>query len=313
MVSISSAGKIKERTREFCDKIQNWDEILDSYGIFKKIDIHLQNEYDLIPDKERIGKGNVYISRHVAKILYSYLKSKLKMPKNDLIQLSKKCLEYKKRTDTLSVFYVALFFLAEYIENHPRDFETIVPLLKKLANKEDWKLREGVIYPIISGLKKAPEIILPFLSKWSTEDNEYLRRLVAESLRPIAEVKWLRNPEKNDEVLKILTQMRKDRSLYVRKAVGNNIKDLSKYMPEKMLQLMEDWLNKSSIKVHDKLATEIGLNRDEKRLISTIKQAMRWIKDRNPEFHKKLESILGSYYVLYFNEKSNRLAKPPSF
>lgn len=310
MVSISSAGKIKERTREFCAKIKNWDEIFNSYAFFKKIDIHLQNEYDLIPEKERIGKGNVYISRYVVKELYSFLKKKLNMPQSNFIQFTIKFLEYKKQTDTLSVFYVALFFLAEYIEDFPEDFKKIAPLLKKLANKEDWKLREGVIYPIISVLKKAPAIILPFLSKWSTEGNEYLRRLVAESLRPKAEVKWLRNPEKNDEVLKILTKIRKDSSLYVRKAVGNNIKDLSKYMPEKMLKLMEDWLNIEQIRVHDKLATEIGLNPDEKRLISIIKQAMRWIKDRNPEYHKKLESILGSYYILYFDEKTNRLAKP---
>ena len=102
----------------------------------------------------------------------------------------------------------------------------------------------------------------------------------------------------------------KDPSIYVRKSVGNNIKDLSKYMPEKMMGLMINWLNKDNIKVHDELATEIGLNKEEKQLIWTMKQAMRWIKDRNPEYHKKLEKILGKNYVLYFDEKRNRLAKP---
>ncbi len=43
-----------------------------------------------------------------------------------------------------------------------------------------------------------------------------------------------------------------------------------------------------------------------------MKQSMRWIKDRNPEFHGRLERLLGKYYILYFDEKRNRLATPPS-
>jgi hypothetical protein len=73
---------------------------------------------------------------------------------------------------------------------------------------------------------------------------------------------------------------------------------------------MEQWINESKIKVHNNLATEIGLNKYEKRLVWTMKQGMRWIKDRNPEYHSCLEKILGRNYVLYFDEKRNRLAKP---
>jgi 3-methyladenine DNA glycosylase AlkC len=188
----------------------------------------------------------------------------------------------------------------------------IKSILKEWGSNDDWKVREGAIYPIISGLKKNPEKVLEILAKWVNHENEYIRRLVAESLRPKATVKWLRNPEKNDKVLDILTEMRKDPSLYVRKSVGNNIKDLSKYMPEKMLRLMESWLEQANIRVHEQLATEVGLTQEEKRLIWTIKQGMRWIKDKNPEFHDGLEQILGKFYLLYFDEKTNRLAKPPS-
>ena len=74
---------------------------------------------------------------------------------------------------------------------------------------------------------------------------------------------------------------------------------------------MEKWLKESkNIKVHDELASEIGLSKEEKRLIWTMRQAMRWIKERNPRFHSRLERILGKNYVLYFDEKRNRLAKP---
>ena len=72
---------------------------------------------------------------------------------------------------------------------------------------------------------------------------------------------------------------------------------------------MESWIEKARIIVHDELATEIGLTKEEKRLIWTMKHAMRWVKNRNPEYHPRLEKILGKNYVLFFDEKSNRLAK----
>ena len=60
-------------------------------------------------------------------------------------------------------------------------------------------------------------------------------------------------------------------------------------MPEKMLDLMEQWLDKqikeTKITIHDELAMEVGLNNEEKHLIWTMKHAMRWIKAKNPEFH----------------------------
>ena len=55
---------------------------------------------------------------------------------------------------------------------------------------------------------------------------------------------------------------------------------------------------------------ELGLKKVEKRLIWTIKHAMRWIKNRIPELHPRLEITLGKYYLLYFDEKRNRLTRP---
>lgn len=96
--------------------------------------------------------------------------------------------------------------------------------------------------------------------------------------------------------------------------MGNSIKDLSKYIPEKMLDLMQQWIElqkwEANIRIHDELAMKVGLSKEEKQLIWTMKHVMRWIRTRNPEFHPRLEKILGKKYVLYFDEKKNRLAKP---
>jgi 3-methyladenine DNA glycosylase AlkC len=312
MGSISSSTEIKERTKRFCKKIDKWKEVINSLEIFELIEKRLQKEYDLIPERERVGKGRVYISRYVAKEFFFYLHNILEMTTKDLLNFTSSCLDYKKSTDSLSIYYFAIIFLSEIMKAYPELLDEIISIIKEWALHEDWKIREGAIYPVIAALKKAPKKTILLLKKWSSDKNEYIRRLVAESLRPKAEVEWLRNPDKNKEVLKILSKMRKDPSVYVRKAVGNNLKDLSKYMPEKMLKLTEKWIENSEIQVHDRLAMEVGLSRNQKRLLWTIKQALRWIKDKNPEYHDRLESILGKYYVLYFDEKSNRLAKPPN-
>jgi len=105
------------------------------------------------------------------------------------------------------------------------------------------------------------------LTNWINDKNQNLRRFVAESLRPKAEIKWLRDSNQNDKILDILTKLNSDPSISVRKSVGNNIKDLSKYMSQKIIDLMQTWIKEANIRVHDELATEIGLNRVEKRLI----------------------------------------------
>jgi len=81
-------------------------------------------------------------------------------------------------------------------------------------------------------------------------------------------------------------------------------------MPEKVLELAEKWIRDAKIEVHEELASEKDLNGKEKRLVWTLKHALRWIKRKDPKFHRKLEKILGKNYVLYFDEKRNRLAQP---
>jgi len=37
---------------------------------------------------------------------------------------------------------------------------------------------------------------------------------------------------------------------------------------------------------------------------------MRWIRKKDPKCHSRLKKILGKNYILYFDEKSNKYAKP---
>ena len=310
MVSISSSKLIRERTRDFCKKLEDWHHIEKGSLIYEKINNFLQKEYDLIPEKERIGKGAVFISRYISKEMIQFLRQEIKVNTNYFIEFSENAFNYGENKGYLKILHFTLLFFAEFIAQFPEELENVKHLIEKWANHEEWQIRESTGEAILSGLKKIPENTLDYLIKLAKNNNENLRRLVSESLRPRADVKWLRDSTKNGRVLKILEILRNDASIYVRKSVGNNIKDLTKYMPEKMFNLMESWINESKIKVCDELATEIGLNKEEKRLIWIIKHGMRWLKERKPEYHPQLEQLLGRYYILYFDEKKNRLARP---
>ncbi len=310
MVSISSGTNIKNRTIAYCTNIKEWFLSNENDGLLSSIKDFLEQEYGKIPEKERIGKGTVYVSKYVAKGMYAFFLGEKLVKSNYISKLIGKIFNYGEQTQSLLLQHFALLLLSEDIFNHPDDFEQITPLIEFYANHEDWTIRESITFTIRAGLKNNITNTLTYLFKLARSKNENYRRLVSESLRPMSDIKWLRDPDKNEEVLKILTLLNSDSSLYVRKSVGNNLKDLTKYMPEKILDLVDKWITDSNIQVREDLASEEGLTNEEKRLIWTIKHAMRWLKKKKPEYIDRIVKILGMNYVLYFDEKRNRLAKP---
>lgn len=88
-----------------------------------------------------------------------------------------------------------------------------------------------------------PERMLTQMKQWTLSDNEHLRRLASEGIRP--RLPWapqlpgfIANPE---PVLPILEQLKEDPSLYVRKSVANHLNDISKDHPELVLNIAVDW------------------------------------------------------------------------
>jgi 3-methyladenine DNA glycosylase AlkC len=310
MVSISSSKLVRERTSAVCQKIINWNPHTQNHLLFETINNHLKSEYELIPSKEKIGKGIVYISKFVAKEVFCYLNTIKKIDSNTISSYVQEFFSYGRKNKSLICQHFSLLLLAEFLDTYPENFFEVTNLIEKYANDNEWSIRETIGSSIIAGLKKIPEETIEYLNQLANSEKENLRRLSSECLRPTSQIKWLRNASQNERILEILSKLNNDTSIYVRKSVGNNIKDLTKYMPEKILALMQIWIKNYEITVHDELATEKGLNPEQKRLIWTIKHGMRWLKKKSPEFHLELEKILGKNYVLYFDEKKNRLARP---
>ncbi|TFF87234.1 MAG: hypothetical protein EU550_03620 [Promethearchaeota archaeon] len=298
MVSISSAKKIKERAGAFF-KSEITIEAFDQNQV-KRIKKFLKNEYNLIPDKERIGKGMVYITKHVSKKLYQYLKEIQYKEKNEqkFIDLIFSIIELFEKAKDHDLLRFGIHFASNFSLDY---FNTLISKIKSWANNGHWEIRENAQYPMLAGLKKFRNDALEILDKWAESGNKNIRRFVAESLRPKTMVKWLRDPKENDQVLSILTKLRFDDSIYVRKAVGNNLKDLSKYMPEKILNLIDEWLKEKD-----------NLNeKEQNNLMWIVYQALRWLKKKETKYHAQIEEMVGKNYLLYFDEKRNRWAKPP--
>ncbi|MFX1507900.1 MAG: hypothetical protein ACFFDC_17575 [Promethearchaeota archaeon] len=308
--SISSKSAIIERTRKFWNENELWQ----SGGteqVFNQISRFIAKEYELIPQKERIGKGRVYITKNIAEGCYNLLEDRSSF---DFIEYCNNIFNFAESNDDTFLRNFALILLAKSSTLSEKTLEKGLAHIKtNYANHSDWEIREISTYTIREGLRTFPLLTLKILKDWlNNNPNENVRRLVTESIRPMADIRWLRDPEKNDPIIDLLTRFNANKSEYVRKSVGNNIKDLSKYMPTKILDLAENWIGSANIQVTDNLASKSKqeLGEENYYLVWTIKHGLRWLKERNPEYHKRIEKILGQNYVLYFNEKRNRMAKP---
>lgn len=96
---------------------------------------------------------------------------------------------------------------------------------------------EFYIRPFIN---RWPEETLARLDCWAEDDNYHVRRLVSEGTRP--RLPWARNIDLDPEVpLRFLNQLHADPTRYVTRSVANHMNDLSKVMPDRVVDTLKDW------------------------------------------------------------------------
>lgn len=92
-------------------------------------------------------------------------------------------------------------------------------------------------------LREMPDRTLAQLSKWCTDPDEHVRRLVSEGSRPL--LPWGGNlpalMEPPFPTLKLLERLYLDPSDYVRLSVSNHLNDLSKRHPGVVVGLLQQW------------------------------------------------------------------------
>jgi len=89
-------------------------------------------------------------------------------------------------------------------------------------------------------LKTYPEKTLAYVRQWSVDSNYHVRRLASEGIRP--RLPWAEQvliPEQ--KILDILENLYTDETEFVRRSVANNLNDLSKSQPERIIKQLKQW------------------------------------------------------------------------
>ena len=118
------------------------------------------------------------------------------------------------------------------------------PALSFLENEvihhSNWRVQEVLAMAFDSYCKNIGyEQALSIIQKWLQSDNDKQRRAVTEGLRV-----WTSRPFFKDNpkvAIQLLSALKADPSEYVRKSVGNALRDISKRNPELIRTEIENW------------------------------------------------------------------------
>ena len=145
-----------------------------------------------------------------------------------------------------------------FLFGHLSEDEEILHFMKEEVTKdENWRVQEILaksfdIYCKNIGMENA----LPTIEEWLHSDNPNARRAVTEGLRIwTSRVYFKDHPE---EAIRYLAQLMEDSSEYVRKSVGNALRDISKKFPDLIKREVETWsLDSKEIKQVYRLTTKL--------------------------------------------------------
>jgi len=137
-----------------------------------------------------------------------------------------------------SGFGFELMFVCDFVERYGiDDVETAIQTMEKTTTLSS---AEFAVRPF---LNKYPERMMKQMNTWSKHPHELVRRLSTEGFRP--RLPWgLAVPYlKKDPspVFEVLESLKDDASENVRRSVANNLNDISKDHPEKVLEVLTRW------------------------------------------------------------------------
>ncbi|MDU1955290.1 MAG: DNA alkylation repair protein [Peptoniphilus lacydonensis] len=137
------------------------------------------------------------------------------------------------------------------------DEEVLMFMRDEVSKDDNWRVQEVLAKSFDEFCKKIGyEKALPIIDEWLENDNPNTRRAVTEGLRI-----WTSRPyfkENPNEAIKRLVSLKEDSSVYVRKSVGNALRDISKKFPELIKIELDSWsLESKEIKQVYKLASKL--------------------------------------------------------
>ena len=164
-------------------------------------------------------------------------------------------LSYKSKVYQVRMYSVFLF-------GYLSDDSDILTFMRDEVSKDDnWRVQEVLAKAFDEYCKnKGYENSIPVVDEWLSSDNPNTRRAVTEGLRI-----WTSRPyfkENPQEAIKRIAPLKEDSSEYVRKSVGNALRDISRKFPELIKEELKTWnLETKEIKQVYKLASRFIVER----------------------------------------------------
>ncbi|SEP40972.1 DNA alkylation repair protein [Propionispora vibrioides] len=141
--------------------------------------------------------------------------------------------------------------------------EALVFLKEEVSLDKSWQVQEILAKAFERFChERGYENSLPIIKEWLNHSNPNVRRAVTEGLRIWTGREYFKqNP---DEAIKLLANLRNDPSEYVRKSVGNALKDISKKHGELVEAELQTWdISQKSVQQVYQLARK-HLDKDKK-------------------------------------------------
>ncbi|MCC8024387.1 MAG: DNA alkylation repair protein [Clostridium sp.] len=138
-----------------------------------------------------------------------------------------------------AVYQVRMY--AVFLFGHLSEDDNILAFMRDIVSRDDnWRVQEILAKSFDEFCKKKGyENALPTIDEWLKDRNPNTRRAVTEGLRI-----WTSRPyfkENPAEAIERLADLREDPSEYVRKSVGNALRDISKKYPELIKAELDSW------------------------------------------------------------------------
>ena len=110
------------------------------------------------------------------------------------------------------------------------DNEILAFMRDEVSKDENWRVQEVLAKAFDEFCKSIGyEKSLPIIDEWLNHDNPNTRRAVTEGLRIWTSRTYFK--ENPNEAIRRIANLKEDKSEYVRKSVGNALRDISKKFP----------------------------------------------------------------------------------
>ena len=166
----------------------------------------------------------------------------------------KECWEFALECYNCQPHYIQM--LGVYILGLIGNKKALSFLKTTVSKNPSWQVQEFLAMAFDNYCKKnGYEKSLETIHEWLNNKNANVRRAVVEGLRIWTKRSYFEdNPEK---AIELLSKYKSDESEYVRKSVGNSLKDISKTYPELVKKELSSWKldTKETRQVH-KLASQ---------------------------------------------------------